>query len=224
MRQQKPVKQLELPLEVLYEDQTLAIVYKPAGIVVSGNQFRTLENALPYNLQMSAHADALLVPEPIHRLDYPTSGVLLVGKTHQAVIALNQLFERKDIQKVYHAVTIGQMPSTGSLNEPIDDKPSYTTYQVLQSVPSPKYNCLNLVELRPQTGRKHQLRIHLANLGNPIFGDKDYGQEGLILQGKGLYLHASSLTFQHPFTKETISVHKDLPKKFRKLFPVDEVI
>jgi 23S rRNA pseudouridine1911/1915/1917 synthase len=87
-----------------------------------------------------------------------------------------------------------------------------------RSVPSTRFGQLNLVELKPQTGRRHQLRKHLTSIGNPILGDKEYGTEGLILNGKGLYLHAYSLSFVHPFTQEEVFFEDELPRRFGKLF------
>jgi len=211
-------KVVELAIEVLYEDDYLAVIVKPAGIVVSGNKFKTIENALPFNLMISPLSDGLLRPKPAHRLDYPTSGLLLIGKTSQAVLLLNKMFEDKQIQKIYHAVTMGEMPKAGELDLPIDGKESLTDFEVLQTVDSAKYHYLNLVKLVPHTGRRHQLRIHMAHIGNPIFGDRLYGEEGNILQGKGLYLHASAIEFRHPFQDETISIKQALPQKFLKIF------
>ena len=110
------------------------------------------------------------------------------------------------------------MPKEGKIETNVDDKKASSTYTVLESVPSKKYDCLNLVKLFPKTGRKHQLRIHLATIGNPILGDAEYGIEGLIVKGKGLYLHAYSLSFIHPFTNEKMNVMKDLPTKYSKIF------
>jgi 23S rRNA pseudouridine1911/1915/1917 synthase len=101
-------KRLDLDLEVLFEDDYLAVIYKPAGILVSGNSFSTIDNALAQNLKKSNQIDAVR-PRPVHRLDYPTSGLLLIGKTTSSIIALNKLFENKEIQKTYHAITIGKM-------------------------------------------------------------------------------------------------------------------
>ena len=215
--QTRPI--IELKLEVLFEDEHLAIIYKPAGIEVSGNRKWTLENALPPNLKPSTEPDALKFPEPIHRLDYPTSGALLIGKTASVVTALNKLFEERKVQKVYHAVAIGKMDMSGTIETPIDGKPSKSVFTVLKTVESERFTFLYLLKLEPYTGRRHQLRKHLSEMGNPILGDRDYGTEGLILSGKGLYLHASSLLFQHPASKEELFVEATLPKKFRKLFP-----
>ncbi len=210
--------EIDLELEVLFEDEHLAVIHKPAGIEVSGNKRWSIANALSSNLKSSTLADALKFPEPIHRLDYPTSGVLLVGKTASVVIELNQLFEHREVEKLYHAVTIGSMIPEGEMDAPIDDKPSHSSFKVLGTIPSERFGCFNLVELHPHTGRRHQLRKHLSQLGNPILGDKDYGIEGLILNGKGLYLRASSLRFIHPKTEQEIDIRSELPKKFKKLF------
>ena len=213
----KPI--IDLNLEVLYEDDYLAIIFKPAGVVVSGNRHWTIQNALANNLNISSQKDALKRPEPIHRLDYPTSGALLIGKTSEMVIKLNQMFAEKSIQKTYHAVVMGDIESSGIIKLDVDGKPSETIYKVLKKVSSPKFEYLNLVELRPHTGRKHQLRKHLSEIGYPILGDLEYGNEGFILKGKGLYLHASRLNFIHPISSETIDIIAELPKKFKKLFP-----
>ncbi|AOW20064.1 RluA family pseudouridine synthase [Urechidicola croceus] len=210
-------KKLKLKLEVIFEDDYLAIVYKPAGILVSGNKFKTISNALIQNLKKSIKIDAVK-PQPVHRLDYPTTGLLLIGKTSSSILKLNKLFENKEIQKVYHAITIGDMKSSGSVDFTIDKKESFSYYKVLNTVPSERFKCLNLVKLTPKTGRKHQLRKHLSAIGNPILGDKLYGKDGFILNGKGLYLHAYSLEFEHPFTKEKMYFHKDNPKNFDKIF------
>jgi 23S rRNA pseudouridine1911/1915/1917 synthase len=210
-------KRLKLDLEVVFEDNYLAIIYKPSGILVSGNSFSTIDNALAQNLKKSSKFDAVR-PRPVHRLDYPTSGLLLTGKTNTAIIALNKLFENKEIQKTYHAITIGKMEQNGEIDVLIDDKNSFTEFEVLQTEKSERFGFLNLVKLTPKTGRKHQLRKHLLAIENPILGDKEYFNEGLILNGKGLYLHASTLEFAHPFTQENISVTKELPKKFKKIF------
>ncbi len=158
-------------------------------------------------------------PEPVHRLDYPTSGALLIAKTAQAVMFLNKLFEERKIEKIYTAVTIGSMKDHGITHTPIEDKEAKTEFQIMKTIQSPKYEFLNLTQLKPSTGRRHQLRIHLSEMGNPIFGDLKYGKEGLALKGKGLYLHSSSLSFIHPFTNESMKIIAPLPQKFLKLFP-----
>lgn len=213
-----PRKKLVFKLQVLFEDDHLAVIHKPAGILVSGNSFKTIANALPQNLQASTLPDATK-PQPVHRLDYATTGVLLVGKTSSSIRALNKLFADKEISKTYYAVTIGEMDDQGTIAAEIDGKKSQSDYEVYASVPSQRFTRLNLVKLTPQTGRRHQLRKHLSGIGHPILGDKDYGVEGLVLMGKGLYLHAYSLGFRHPFTREKVFFKSDLPQRFGKLFP-----
>tara|TARA_R110002049_G_scaffold308837_2_gene514297 strand:- start:1031 stop:1906 length:876 start_codon:yes stop_codon:yes gene_type:complete len=210
-------KTLLLNLEIVFQDDYLAVINKPAGILVSGNTFKTIDNALEANLLKSSLADAIK-PRPVHRLDFPTTGLLLVGKTSASILQLNKLFENKKIIKTYIAITIGVMPKEGEINTNVDNKKAVSNYTVLESVPSKKYKYLNLIKLFPKTGRKHQLRNHLASIGNPILGDAQYGREGQIIKGKGLYLHAYSLSFIHPFTKEEMNVTKHLPTKYSKIF------
>ena len=213
-----PKKKLHFPLQVLFEDEYLAVIHKPAGILVSGNSFKTIANALSQNISSSTLPDAT-IPQPVHRLDYATTGILLVGKTSNSIRALNKLFEAKEVAKTYYAITIGTMKASGKITSEIDGKPSASTYTVIDTVVSEKFGQLNLVQLNPETGRRHQLRKHLSQLGNPILGDKQYGIENLILNGKGLYLHAYSLKFVHPFTGEEVFFEDALPNRFKKIFP-----
>lgn len=210
-------KQLVFPLRVIFEDEYLAVIHKPAGILVSGNGFKTIAHALEQNLKKSSLSDAT-IPQPVHRLDYPTTGALLVGKTSSSIQALNKMFEEKRVKKSYYAVAIGKMDKEGTIETLVDGKVSKSNYIKENAVPSEKYEQLNLLRLDPETGRRHQLRIHLSGIGNPILGDQLYGKEGLILKGKGLYLHAFSLDFEHPFTQESLHFEDELPQKFKKLF------
>ncbi|WP_394355066.1 RluA family pseudouridine synthase [Maribacter aquimaris] len=192
-------------------------MHKPAGILVSGNSFKTIAHALPQNLRKSNLPDAT-TPQPVHRLDFATTGILLIGKTNQSIRALNKLFENKSVKKTYYAITIGEMEERGEIISAIDGKKSQSNYTLCDSVPSERFGRLNLVELGPRTGRRHQLRKHLSHIGNPILGDKEYGIENLILNGKGLYLHAYSLKFIHPFTHGEMHFKDGLPQRFKKIF------
>lgn len=214
---------IHLPVEILFEDDYLAIINKPAGIEVSGNKKYTLENALPLALKKSTQPDALERPLPAHRLDYPTSGCLLIGKTSETLRALHLLFKEKEIVKKYLAVTIGDQISEGKINEPVDTKPSYSSFKVLKTIASKKYGALNLVELIPHTGRRHQLRKHLTFIGNPILGDKIYFIEGKISKGNGLYLHAIGVRFKHPYHKKVVQYYGKPPKKFSQLFTLQSI-
>ena len=213
----KPAKKFNFLLQVRYEDDHFAIVHKPPGILVSGNSFKTMARALNQNLEQSGLIDAT-APQPVHRLDYETTGLLLVGKTSGCIRAFNKMFENKIIKKKYYAITIGQMKPQGAITAKIDGKKSRSTYKVEASVFSKRFGQLNLAQLKPSTGRRHQLRKHLASIGNPILGDKKYGIDHLILNGKGLYLHAYSLKFRHPYTNEEVKVHDPFPQKFIKIF------
>lgn len=214
----EPRRKLLLPLAVLYEDDHLAVVRKPAGILVSGNGFKTVSAALPQNLQPSPLPDACR-PWPVHRLDYPTTGVLLVGKTSSSIRDLNAAFEEKRVQKTYVAIVIGVPPASGTIITPIDGKPARSDYGVLASVSSERFGRLTLLRLEPETGRRHQLRKHLAGVGTPILGDQEYGREGLVLRGKGLYLHALRLRFVHPVAGEVVEVRDGELGKYTRIFP-----
>ena len=219
-RDQTPIKKpsIKIPLDVIYEDEYLAIINKPPGVEVSGNKRYTIANALDKALKKSNQEDALLRPEPIHRLDYPTSGCLLIGKTSTSVMKLNRAFQEKKIDKVYYAITIGKQKTSGTIKSPLDGKSCISHFEVIDTVASMKYEVLNLVKLIPETGRKHQLRKHLATIQNPIMGDSQYGTDGNKGTGNGLYLHAYSIKFIHPATTHTISEHIKLPKKFTRIF------
>lgn len=184
---------------------------------MSGNRFKTIANALAQNIKQSKLTDAT-TPQPVHRLDYATTGVLLVGKTSSSIRVLNKMFENKEIEKTYYAVTIGEMNNRGKITSDVDGRKSQSNYTLCESVPSERFGKLNLVQLEPQTGRRHQLRKHLLSIGNPILGDAVYGIENLILKGKGLYLHAYSLKFRHPFTNKEVFLKDECPQRFKKIF------
>ncbi len=212
-----PSTDFDFPLRVLFEDEFLAVIEKPAGIEVSGNRRKTIANALPRNLAASNALDAIL-PQPVHRLDYATSGVLVVGKTSTVIRDLNMLFADKKVDKTYWAVSIGELSEKGVIKALVDGKPSETTFKRLGLVESPRFKYLSLIELNPKTGRRHQIRKHLHGLGHPILGDKTYFIDGLILNGKGLYLHAKSVRFKHPISGEWVEVHSQIPEKFTRIF------
>ena len=212
-----PPKEYRLDLEVVFEDEYFAVINKPAGIPVSGNQYRTIQNALIGNVRLSTEEDALRWPKPVHRLDAPTCGLLLVAKTATALMKLGQMFESKGIQKHYCAIVMGKIPDSGVIDFKIDDAASTTEYKLISTCPSLKNGHLSLVQLYPKTGRTHQLRIHLSQLGYPILGDKIYGTEGEVLKGKGLFLCAKELNFIHPITNKQLTIEIELPHKFDSL-------
>lgn len=206
-------KEFKLKLEVVFEDDYLAVIHKPAGYVVSGNKFQTITNALNFNLQDSTQTDAIK-PKPIHRLDGPTSGLLIIAKTAAMIKEMGQMLQRKEIQKTYHAVVIGVLEGSGKIDTPIDTQESLTEYHSLNVLPSLRNESTTLVKLHPKTGRTHQLRRHLSSIGHPIVGDKSYGIEGKVLLHKGLFLTSTGVQFKHPVTSEDIIVEIPIPEKF----------
>lgn len=210
-------KTFKLKLPIVYEDEYLAVINKPAGIVVSGNQYRTIVNALQFNLTPTTCKDALTWLKPVHRLDYSTSGLLLIAKTHSAIVELSRQFEYKEIAKKYHAVVIGRPDAKGRIDSAIENRSAMTEYKLLTTVKSLRNGELSLLALIPHTGRTHQLRIHLTQLGFPIMGDKLYGTEGEILKHKGLFLSAVELRFKHPVEQRIMDIKIPTPHKFATL-------
>jgi len=215
--QQRPPKEYRLPLAVVLEDEYLAVINKPPGIEVSGNKFKTIENALAGSLSPSTLPDALPWPRPVHRLDYSTSGLLLVAKTAGAQVFLGQQFEMRSVHKRYCAVVMGKALASGFVDEPIGGLPARSEYTTVQTVSSLQSGDLSMVDLFPSTGRTHQLRIHMASIGHPIVGDQKYGEIGNVLKGKGLFLAAVELRFPHPMNGQETEVALPPPPKFEAL-------
>ena len=210
-------------LPVVYEDVHMAVLNKPGGIPVNGNQFKTLENTLPFNLKESREEDALAIMRPLHRLDNPTCGLVLVAKTERAQVIMGRQFEKKTIRKRYKAVVVGKVKEAkGRLNSSIDGKPSLTEYEVVKVTTSAKYGYLSLVNLYPVTGRTHQLRIHMSELGHPIIGDKYYSKAVEVLNGKGLMLCSDKVWFKHPISNDSVEVEINIPNKFERYMEREE--
>ncbi|UMB60448.1 RluA family pseudouridine synthase [Lutibacter sp. A80] len=218
----KQPKVYKFNLEVIFEDDHIAVINKPAGITVSGNKFKTIANALSYNLKKSQQLDALTIPTPVHRLDNQTSGILLVAKTKTAQIELGKQFKNQTIKKQYSAIVIGKIIKTETIDLPIDNKPSITNFEVVKSFHSLKYDILSLIKAFPKTGRTHQIRIHMASINRPILGDKLYGNPETIHKGKGLFLCASKIIFEHPKTSLQTTIKINLPQKFTSIITREE--
>lgn len=203
-----------IKLDIVFQDDHMAVVNKPSGIAVNGNRFKTVENALPLNLELSQLPSTLPWPKPVHRLDSPTSGILLVAKTGEAMVNLSSQFADKTVKKKYRAIVTGRLQGTGIINSPVEGREALTEFIAVKTIPSLKNGHLTLVELIPHTGRTHQLRRHMAEKGHPIAGDKTYSPEGKVLRSKGLFLCATEISFSHPFSGETMTFSIPEPEKF----------
>ena len=210
-------KAFQFKLDVIFEDDYIALINKPPGINVSGNEFKTIENALLFNIKRSEQEDALVKPKPVHRLDNQTSGLLLIAKTRRAQVNSGNQFEKKQVVKKYTAIVIGKTPEEGEINIPVNDKEAATAFKLIMTEASLKFEYLSLIELKPITGRTHQLRIHCCKSGFPILGDKLYKKENFVLKGKGLFLSSTYIEFLHPITKEELSFNISYPAKFDKI-------
>ena len=214
--QSKRPKPFPLDIEIIHEEDAFAVVFKPAGLVINGNQFRTLENALIDQLKKSQSLDALKWGRPVHRLDSATSGLVIIAKTFEAHRLFGELFSTRKIKKQYHAIVQGK-PQNQLISTEIESKTAESKLTVLSTVPSLRNETLSLVLLEPSTGRTHQLRKHCAEIGHPIVGDQLYGESGNVMKHKGLFLAATSLEFQHPITGEKCTISSPIPPKFEAL-------
>jgi tRNA pseudouridine65 synthase/23S rRNA pseudouridine1911/1915/1917 synthase len=202
-----------LQLDVIFEDDSMAVVNKPEGYPTNGNYFKTIENALVYNLKTSSEKDKLPYPQPVHRLDNPTSGLLIIAKTLWSKSYLSVLFEHNEIQKTYVAIVEGGFDTLRDvISLDIEGKQSSTTYSVekIFKISQDEYS---LLSLKPSSGRTHQLRIHLSKIGHSIVGDEAYGS---VTLSNRLMLHASTLQLHHPKTGKSLNFETEVPHKFVK--------
>ena len=215
--------QLRLPLEVLpiwekelnkfWEDESLAVIYKPAGMPVHSRDRRSLRHALGFALLPTNAIDALVQFEPVHRLDARTQGLMLIAKTAKARSQFGLDFaEHNKIVKVYQCLVVGELDD-GETHQEIDGKPAHSRWTVLGVYNSAFTDKVSLVEVQIFTGRTHQIRKHMLAQGTPVLGDDLY-TIGNPLRKKGLFLAATKLGFEHPMTKVQISVSLPTPEKF----------
>lgn len=216
--EENPPEPFSLNIDIIYEDEDLAIVFKPAGLVTSGNLFRTLENCIQGQVKTSTLKTGLKWPKPVHRLDSPTSGLVIISKSVAAHIELGKMLKEKKIFKQYHAVVQGEWPDFFDyISDPIDGKESISEIEWMKTTKSLRNDHLSLIKLSPVTGRTHQLRIHTSRAGYPIVGDIEYGIKGNILEHKGLFLCATQLKFKHPITQKDLKFSVEVPAKFSTL-------
>lgn len=189
---------LRVEVPIAHEDDAMAVVVKPGGLVTMGAHPRTLERALPFVLRPSDAADRLARPRPVHRLDARTSGLVVVAKTRTALARLGQAFEAREVDKRYRALVLGALVGEGVVDAPIDGRAAETRYRALEVGPSVKVGHVTRVDAWPRTGRTHQIRRHLARLGHPVLGDADYAGDWPVLRGQGLFLFAVEVQLEHP--------------------------
>lgn len=223
----------EIPLVILHEDPWLIVIDKPAGLVVhpaTGNWRGTLVNALLYHWGGALPGLDERRPGVVHRLDKDTSGVLVVAKDPDTQWRLTEQFRAREVHKEYLAFVWGRpRPASGCIDQPIGRHPverkrmaihakgraAVTRYEVVESGPK-----ISLLQVRPETGRTHQIRVHLASLGHPIVADRVYGKAPSAAVPTGLArqaLHAHTLSFLHPASGEQVRFTAPLPADLRAL-------
>ena len=222
----------DIPLDIIYEDDDLLVVNKPKGMVVhpaAGNPDGTLVNALLYHCGDSLSGIGGVVrPGIVHRIDKDTSGLLMVAKNDTSHLKLSEQIKEHSFTREYEAVIIGHLKEQkGSIDAPIgrskndrkkmavtelNSKNAVTRYEVLEEYPGFSY-----VRLRLETGRTHQIRVHMAYLGHPLAGDGVYGGRNAerIMEG-GQCLHARKIGFKHPTTGKYMEFTSPLPEYFTK--------
>jgi 23S rRNA pseudouridine1911/1915/1917 synthase len=216
-----------IPLDILYEDDDLIVVDKPAGLTVHpapGHPGHTLVNALLSHLPRLADSGDALRPGIVHRLDKDTSGVMLVAKNSIAQADLAAQFKGHTVSKAYLVLVRGHLtPETGIIEADIGRDPAHrqkmaivahgrearTEYQVIKYIRD-----YTLLEVRPKTGRTHQIRVHLGAIGFPVVGDKIYGVKAPFLSRQ--FLHASRLGFRLPSTGEYVEFKSELPEDLKR--------
>lgn len=211
------VRAEDMPLDILYQDDDLAVVFKPAGLVVhpaAGNETGTLVNALLYHLDGLSGIGGEKRPGIVHRLDKDTSGLLLVAKNDAAHVSLSRQLAERKMEKHYFAVVAGTMKEeSGRIDAPIgrsakdrkkmavcpDGRPAQTEWKLVRQDQDRALLDIHLI-----TGRTHQIRVHMASIHHPVLGDPLYGVKHMP-QAPRLMLHAYSLAFTHPKTEKRLS-------------------
>jgi 23S rRNA pseudouridine1911/1915/1917 synthase len=199
---------------VVWEDEHMAVIVKPAGLRTSGPQRRTLVNVLPGVLRPSTEPDVMNWPHTVHRLDIRTGGLIVCAKTHRGNVGLGRVFQERQVQKRYEAIAVGRLEGEGQVDIPVEGRTASTLWKVRRHVPSHMFGWLTEVHAWPLSGRNHQIRRHLASLGHPILGDDLYTGDVENIQKKGLYLWAAGLTLPHPVSGEMLEFSSAPGKRF----------
>ena len=218
-----------IPLDIVYEDEHLLVVNKPRGMVVHpapGNYSGTLVNALLYHCKDSLSGiNGILRPGIVHRIDKDTSGLLIVAKTDKAHIGLAEQIKEHSFTREYNAVIVGHLKERqGTVNAPIgrnpkDRKKMCVTMQnsknaVTHYTTIEDYEGYSHISLKLETGRTHQIRVHMAHLGHAVAGDYVYGNDKKSAYLNGQCLHAIKIGFVHPITQEYLEFTSELPDYF----------
>ena len=217
----------DIPLDIVYEDDDLLIVNKESGMVVHpapGNYSGTLVNALMGKFNLSNTGDKIR-PGIVHRIDKDTSGLLVVAKNDWTHDKLASMIKEKDVQRIYIALVDGVIPhETGTIDAPIgrdinnrpkmmvtdiNSKDAITHFRVLK-----RFQDKTLIECKLETGRTHQIRVHMNYIGYPIVNDPVYGKTKKVTEF-GQLLHSSKISFNHPRTNKILEFTVDLPKEFQ---------
>lgn len=231
------LKPQEIPIEVIYEDDDIIVVNKPKGLVVhpaNGNPDGTLVNAIMAICKESLSGiGGELRPGIVHRLDKDTSGLLIVAKNDKAHIAMSEQIKDRKVKKIYIALVRGVIgEDEATIDMPIgrstkdrkkmavtkNGKQAITHFRVLKRYP--KYT---LLEIKIDTGRTHQIRVHMAEVGHPVIGDTVYSNGKNSFGVEGQMLHARSLEFAHPITGKTMHLIAELPQYFKEILEGEEI-
>ena len=217
-----------IPLKVIYEDKDLIVVDKPAGLLVhpaASQQTGTLVNAILARCPDLGEINGSIRPGIVHRLDKDTSGLMMVAKNDAAQRSLSRQIKQRSIKKGYLALVLGRLtPERGAIDAPVGRHPhdrkkmavvsggreARTEYRVLKYLDG-----YTLVEAMPETGRTHQIRVHFAAIGHPIFGDHIYGKRSATLGRQ--FLHAHRLGFRLPSSGELVEFKSELPQDLQEV-------
>ena len=220
----------DIPLDVRYEDEDVIVINKPKGMVVhpaNGNQSGTLVNALLHHCKDLSGINGVMRPGIVHRIDKDTTGLIIVAKNDKAHLSLSEQLQKKTVNRLYYALVHGNIGHDfGTIDAPIgrdekdrqkmavtskNSKDAKTHFKVIE-----RFGKFTLVECRLETGRTHQIRVHMRYIEHPVAGDEKYAYRK-TLQTNGQLLHAHQLTFVHPRTGEKIVVNAPLPPQFEQV-------
>ena len=220
----------DIPLDIRYEDSDVIVINKPRGMVVhpaNGNQQGTLVNALLYHCKDLSGINGVLRPGIVPRIDKDTTGLIIVAKNDKAHLELSKQLQDKTVNRLYYALVHGTFAHDyGTIDAPIgrdetdrqkmavtekNSKEARTHFRVLE-----RFKDYSLVECRLETGRTHQIRVHMRYIDHPIVGDEKYGYRRTMKIG-GQLLHAHQLEFVHPSTGEKMVVEAEIPQDFAEV-------